>query len=147
MSVAQCNDENVALKTKVLNNDLIGRDWAITKFMAAVKGLTEVVDYESNMLESHGIPDYEEVNLRKTRGLRDLNQSMKDVMRYMDQDVASKVESLLSDLQEKLLRNSELLQVHLEAVKELSQIMQTAVRAEETDGTYDPVLVNAGSRK
>ncbi|OPB31956.1 flagellar protein FlgN [Bartonella sp. AR 15-3] len=144
MSVVQYDDENVALKTKILNNNLIGRDWAMTKFNAAIKGLSEVVDYESNMLENHGSPDYEEINLRKTRGLRDLNKSMKDVKRYMDQDIEIEVQRLLTDLQEKLNRNSELLRIHLEAVKDLSQIMRVAARAEETDGTYDPVLVNAG---
>ncbi|ALE02982.1 flagellar protein FlgN [Bartonella ancashensis] len=141
------DDNNEMLKTKPLDNELIGREWAITKFMAAVKGLAEVVDYESNMLESHGKPDYEEVNLRKTRGLRDLNQSMKDVVRYMDPEVESDIAHALADLQVKLQRNSELLQTNLEAVRELSQIMQMAARAEETDGTYDPALVNAGRHK
>ncbi|ATO57644.1 flagellar protein FlgN [Bartonella sp. 1-1C] len=146
MSIVQLqyDDENVALKTKILNNNLIGRDWAMTKFNAAIKGLAEVVDYESNMLENHGAPDYEEINLRKTRGLRDLNKSMNDVKRYMDQDIEIEVQTLLTDLQEKLNRNSELLRIHLEAVRDLSQIIQVAVRAEETDGTYNPVLVNAG---
>ncbi|KEG18339.1 hypothetical protein [Bartonella bacilliformis] len=147
MSVAQYNDENTVSQTNIPNNDLIGRDWAITKFMTAVKGLVEVVEYESTMLESHGTPDYEEVNLRKTRGLRDLNQSMKDVARYMDSNVETEVANVLSDLQVKLHRNSELLQTHLEAVRELSQIVQMAARAEDTDGTYDPILVNAGRHK
>ncbi|CBI76129.1 conserved protein of unknown function [Bartonella clarridgeiae 73] len=147
MSVTQYDDENITLKTKILNNNLIGRDWAMTKLTAAIKGLSEVVDYESNVLENHGVPDYEEINLRKTRGLRDLNKSMNDVKRYMDQDIEAEIQPLLTSLQDKLNRNSELLRIHLEAVRDLSRIMQVAARAEETDGTYDPVLVNAGRFK
>ncbi|MCZ2203281.1 flagellar protein FlgN [Bartonella sp. A05] len=133
MSTAQCDDENVISNTKISDNNLIGRDWAMTKFIAAVKGLAEVVDYESNMLESRGIPDYEEINLCKTRGLRDLNKSMSDMKRYMDHDIEHEVESLLSDLQTKLHRNSELLHIHLDAVKDLSQVLQITTRTKEAD--------------
>uniref|UniRef100_UPI0035CFB80C flagellar protein FlgN n=1 Tax=Bartonella sp. MU70NMGDW TaxID=3243561 RepID=UPI0035CFB80C len=96
-------------------------------------GLAQVVDYESNMLESSGVPDYEEINLRKIRGLRDLNKSISDVKRYMNQDIEHEVESLLSDLQEKLQRNSELLQTHLNAVNDLSRAMQLSGRAKEIE--------------
>ncbi|CAF26511.1 hypothetical protein [Bartonella quintana] len=133
MSVVQYGDDSVASKAKVFDNDLIDRDWAMTKFVAAVKGLAQVIDYESNMLESSGIPDYEEINLCKTRGLRDLNKSMSDIKRYMNEDISSEIESLLSDLQEKLHRNSELLQIHLDAVNDLSQDIQTAARTKEAD--------------
>ncbi|GAA5107684.1 flagellar protein FlgN [Bartonella jaculi] len=133
MSVVQYGDDSFASKAKVLDNDLIDREWAMTKFVAAVKGLAQVIDYESNMLESSGLPDYEEINLCKTRGLRDLNKSMSDIKRYMNEDIESEIESLLSDLQEKLRRNSELLQIHLGAVNDLSKAMQVATCARETD--------------
>ncbi|WP_332060711.1 flagellar protein FlgN [Bartonella sp. CB74] len=137
----------ISSKAKVPDNDFIGRDWAMTKFVAAVKGLVQVIEYESNMLESRGIPDYEEINLCKTRGLRDLNKSMSDMKRYMNQDIENEIESLLSDLQEKLHRNSELLQTHLDAVNDLSQAMQVAGRVKESDIAYNPALVNVGSSK
>ncbi|UNE53768.1 flagellar protein FlgN [Bartonella machadoae] len=133
MSVMQYGDDSFASKAKVLNNDLIDREWAMTKFVAAVNGLAQVVDYESNMLESSGIPDYEEINLCKIRGLRDLNKSMSDIKRYMNEEIVSEVENLLSDLQQKLNRNSELLQSHLTAVNNLSQTMQGAGGIKETD--------------
>ncbi len=129
----QYGDNSFASRANVLDNNLIDRDWAMTKFVAAVKGLAQVVDYESNMLESSGIPDYEEINLCKIRGLRDLNKSIGDIKRYMNEDIENEVENLLSDLQEKLHRNSELLQTHLDAVNDLSQAMQgTAARTKET---------------
>ncbi len=133
MSVVQYGDDSFATKAKALDNNLIDRDWAMTKFVAAVKGLAQVVDYESNMLESSGVPDYEEINLCKIRGLRDLNKSMSDVRRYMNQDIEHEVESLLSDLQKKLQRNSELLQTHLNAVNDLSQAMQLSGLAKELE--------------
>ncbi|WP_317993686.1 flagellar protein FlgN [Bartonella gliris] len=147
MSVVQYGDDSFASKVKVLDNNLIDRDWAMTKFVAAVKGLAQVIDYESNMLESSGVPDYEEINLCKTRGLRDLNKSMSDIKRYMNEDIENEVESLLSDLQEKLRRNSELLQIHLDAANDLSRAMQTAAHAKETDGICDPISINIGRSK
>ncbi|WP_019220110.1 hypothetical protein [Bartonella florencae] len=133
MSVMQYGDDSFAAKAKVLDNNLIDRDWAMTKFVAAVKALAQAVDYESNMLESSGVPDYEEINLCKIRGLRDLNKSMSDVKRYMNEDIENEVESLLADLQEKLHRNSELLQTHLGAINDLSQVLQVAARKKEVD--------------
>ncbi|UTO28052.1 flagellar protein FlgN [Bartonella harrusi] len=133
MSVMQYGDDSFASKAKVLNNDLIDREWAMTKFVAAVNGLAQVVDYESNMLESSSVPDYEEINLCKIRGLRDLNKSMSDIKRYMNEEIVQEVENLLSDLQQKLNRNSELLQSHLTAVNNLSQAMQGAGGIKETD--------------
>ncbi|WP_019222025.1 hypothetical protein [Bartonella senegalensis] len=147
MSVVQYGDDSFASKAKVFNNDLIDRDWAMTKFVAAVKSLAQVIDYESNMLESSGVPDYEEINLCKTRGLSDLNKSMGDIKRYMNEDIENEVESLLSDLQEKLRRNSELLQIHLGAVNDLSYAMQTAACTKEMDETCDPILLSVGRSK
>ncbi|MET3560506.1 CII-binding regulator of phage lambda lysogenization HflD [Bartonella japonica] len=134
MSVVQYGDDSFASKAKALDNNLIDRNWAMTKFVAAVKSLAQVVDYESNMLENSGIPDYEEINSCKIRGLRDLNKSMNDVKRYMNEDIENEIESLLSDLQEKLHHNSELLQTHLNAINDLSQAIQITARAKETDG-------------
>ncbi len=143
----QCGDESFSAKAKVLDNNLIDRDWAMTKFVAAVKGLAQVVDYESNMLESSGVPDYEEINLCKIRGLRDLNKSISDVKRYMNEDIENEVESLLADLQEKLHRNSQLLQTHLDAVNDLSQAIQTAAHTKEIDGTGEPSVNTRRSKE
>ncbi len=136
MSVVSYGDDSFASKAKILDNNLIDRDWAMTKFVAAVKGLAQVLDYESNMLESNSVPDYEEINSCKIRGLRDLNKSMGDVKRYMNEDIESEVESLLSELQEKLQRNSELLQTHLNTVNDLSQAVQIAARTKEAEGNW-----------
>ncbi|ATP12764.1 hypothetical protein BHOIPH791_04830 [Bartonella henselae] len=147
MSVVQYGDDSFASKAKVFNNDLIDRDWAMTKFVAAVKNLAQVIDYESNMLENSGVPDYEEINVCKTRGLSDLNKSIGDIKRYMNEDIENEVESLLSDLQEKLRRNSELLKIHLDAVNDLSYAMQTASCTKEMDEISDPILLNIGRSK
>ncbi|EJF75986.1 flagellar protein FlgN [Bartonella alsatica] len=147
MSVVQYGDDSFASKAKVFDNNLIDRDWAMTKFVAAVKGLAQVVDYESDMLESSGVPDYEEINVCKIRGLRDLNKSINDIKRYMNEAIENEVENLLSDLQEKLHRNSELLQTHLDAINDLSQAMQITACTKETNVTGDPISVNPGYSK
>ncbi|WP_412057553.1 flagellar protein FlgN [Bartonella sp. DGB2] len=119
-------------------------EFAMQKFAAAIEGLGEVVDYESDILESNGNPDYNKINARKTRGLRDLNQAMGEVSVYLNDNMEESIARLLQGLQKKLERNSDLLKIHLEAVSELSQMMQMAVRSEETDGTYDPFSVKIG---
>lgn len=149
MSLAeQSGEQNLALASvKAHIDDPAARDVALARFAAVVNSLEEVVDYETGALEKHENPDYNDINARKARGLRDLNQSITDVARYFDNVVETKVETLLGSLKKKLERNSELLKIHLEAVTELSQMMQDAAREQETDGTYDPFTVNSGQHK
>lgn len=149
MSLAeQPGEQNATLASvKVHIDDPAARDIALARFAAVVNSLEEVVDYETGALEKHENPDYDDINARKARGLRDLNQSITDVARYFDDVVETKVETLLGGLKKKLERNSELLKIHLEAVTELSQMMQDAAREQETDGTYDPFTVNSGQHK
>lgn len=149
MSLAeQSGEQNATLASvKVHIDDPAARDIALARFAAVVNSLEEVVDYETSALEKHENPDYNDINARKARGLRDLNQSITDVARYFDDVVETKVETLLGGLKKKLERNSELLKIHLEAVTELSQMMQDAAREQETDGTYDPFTVNSGQHK
>lgn len=144
----QSGEQNSALvSVKAHINDPAARDVALARFAAVVNSLEEVVDYETGALEKHENPDYNDINARKARGLRDLNQSITDVARYFDNVVEAKVETLLGRLKKKLERNSELLKIHFEAVTELSQMMQDAAREQETDGTYDPFTVNSGQYK
>lgn len=133
--------------TKKKKDDPIARVIAMSRFTAAVSSLEEVVDYETEALEKNQNPNFNDINARKTRGLRDLNQSMEEVAKYMNDMVKTELETLLSGLATKLERNSELLKVHLEAVSELSQMIQDAARQQETDGTYDPFSVNNGRYK
>lgn len=149
MSLAeQPGEQNATLASvKVHIDDPAARDIALARFAAVVNSLEEVVDYETGALEKHENPDYNDINARKARGLRDLNQSITDVACYFDDVVETKVETLLGGLKKKLERNSELLKIHLEAVTELSQMMQDAAREQETDGTYDPFTVNSGQHK
>lgn len=149
MSLAeQPGEQNATLASVTVHiDDPAARDIALARFVAVVNSLEEVVDYETGALEKHENPDYNDINARKARGLRDLNQSITDVARYFDDVVETKVETLLGGLKKKLERNSELLKIHLEAVTELSQMMQDAAREQETDGTYDPFTVNSGQHK
>lgn len=149
MSLAeQPGEQNATLASVTVHiDDPAARDIALARFAAVVNSLEEVVDYETGALEKHENPDYNDINARKARGLRDLNQSITDVARYFDDVVETKVETLLGGLKKKLERNSELLKIHLEAVTELSQMMQDAAREQETDGTYDPFTVNSGQHK
>lgn len=147
MSLAEQGNEIVPVAVKKHIDDPAQRSIAMTRFIAAINSLEEVVDYETDTLEKNENPDYNDINARKTRGLRDLNQSMSEIVTYMNKAVESEVETLLGRLKKKLERNSELLKIHLEAVSELSQMMQKAAREQETDGTYDPFSISNGHVK
>lgn len=124
--------------------DSFGRNLAMQKFVAAVKALEDVVDHETGLLERHVNPDFADINARKTRGVRILNQTMAELAKYLDEDLNLEIESLLKMLKIKLERNSRVLKIHLEAVGELVNMLRSAFEAQETDGTYNPFSLNAG---
>lgn len=117
---------------------------AMQKFVVAVRALEDVIDHETGLLEQHQNPDFSDVNARKARGVRVLNQTMTDLAKFIDDDTRHEVETLLATLHGKLARNAQVLKIHLEAVGELAEMMQSAVEAQETDGTYNPFSLNAG---
>lgn len=124
--------------------DSFGRNLTMQKFVAAVKALEDVVDHETGLLEQHVNPDFADINARKTRGVRILNQTIAELSKYLDEDLNLEIESLLKMLKIKLERNSRLLKIHLEAVGELVNMLRSAFEAQETDGTYHPFSLNTG---
>ncbi|RCL03161.1 MAG: hypothetical protein JSC189_000305 [Candidatus Tokpelaia sp. JSC189] len=124
--------------------DSFSRNLIMQKFIAAVKALEDVIDHETGLLEQHVNPDFVDINSRKTRGIRILNQTMAELSKYLDEDLNLEIENLLKILKIKLERNSRVLKIHFEAVDELVNMLRSAFEAQETDGTYNPFSLNVG---
>jgi len=116
---------------------------SMQKLTAAIRALIEVVDHESSLLEQYRNPDYSEINARKARGVRVLNQTMAEYATELNQMERIKVEQHLATLQVRLDRNRVLLEMHLDAVGEMAQLLQQACDEQEADGTYDPASLQA----
>jgi|GEM_PF-1241629 len=144
MTTKETDPGNLSISEKDKPGDSCDYSLTMQKFVAAVKALEDVVDYETGQLEQHIDPDFADINARKARGVRILNQTMKELLKFLDDRKKHEAESLLQALQIKLQRNRELLEIHLEAVGELAEMMQSAIEAQETDGTYNPFSLNSG---
>jgi flagellar biosynthesis/type III secretory pathway chaperone len=95
--------------------------------------LEQVVDQETQALTEHREIDLQEVNRRKSRALLELTRIARAVQ-------ASGADPALSDrvarLHGKLVRNQELLRVHLAAVREIADLLAGVISEAESDGTY-----------
>lgn len=111
---------------------------SMQKLTAAIRSLIEIVDHESSLLEQYRNPDYSEINARKARGIRVLNQTMTEYATELNEMERIEVEQHLATLQVRLDRNRVLLEMHLDAVGEMVQLLQQVCDEQEADGTYDP---------
>ncbi len=107
-----------------------------------IQRLEEVVDQETAALRTRAAVDLREFNNRKSQGLLDLNKAL----RVIDNVAAdSGVAARLSQLRAKLDVNRAVLQMHLEAVREISTIVADTIRDADSDGTYSQSIM-AGYR-
>jgi len=110
----------------------------VRKLQAALRQISEVIDYETQALESHQTPDFQEIRAKKARGLQALSLLLDEIKpQILDDEHKAYLQPQLHQLQEKLARNQQLLQLHMEAVGELVEMINRAAHAQETDGTYD----------
>jgi hypothetical protein len=104
-------------------------------FERCIERLEDVVDQETAALKGRTAADLREFNNRKSQGLLELSRSL----RYFQvAPPTNAVLERLAGLREKLDTNKAVLELHLEAVREVSTIMADAIRDAESDGTYSP---------
>jgi hypothetical protein len=109
----------------------------------AVARLEEVVDQETTALRARTAIDLKDFNNKKSQGLLELNRAL----RQLDGTPRDKaVLARLASLRAKLDTNRAILEVHLEAVREVATVMADAIRDAESDGTYSPSIRAGGSR-
>jgi len=109
---------------------------------AIIEHLSAVVEEETAQLRRGGAIDLRAANDRKSQALLELTRAL----RLVDQSVLSDpaVEARLAALRHKLAGNQAVLKLHLEAVREVSNIVCAAIRHADSDGTYSPAIRQPG---
>jgi hypothetical protein len=93
--------------------------------------MDELIGAETAALRSGEKIDFESFNAKKNHALFEfmiVSRSMKSV--------SSRLQQALRGLHGRLEQNGELLKQQLQAASEISKVLITAIRAEESDGTY-----------
>ncbi|WGD28568.1 hypothetical protein AncyloWKF20_12165 [Ancylobacter sp. WKF20] len=103
-----------------------------TLLLGLLDRLEDAIEQESEALR-HRLPlDFDEMNRRKSRSLLELSRAARALPAALDGSALER----LANLRGKLLRNQELLALHLAAAQEVASILGTALRDAESDGTY-----------
>ena len=113
-----------------------GRPVASGAIEIVIQRLEEVVDQETAALKSRKQVDLKDFNDRKSHALLDLSRAL----RQMQAGGANQayLKNRLAELRAKLEVNRRVLQMHLEAVREVSTTLADAIREQDSDGTYSP---------
>ena len=110
----------------------------------AIERVEEIIDQETLALREGQSIDLAEFNRRKSQGLLEL---MRGVRNLKVPEAQQAVEQRLRPLRDKLGENSVLLGQHLEAVREISDVLARAIRDGESDGTYSAAIRFVGSQQ
>lgn len=110
---------------------------ALSAFERCIERLEDVVDQETAALKGRTAADLREFNNRKSQGLLELSRSLRHFQAAPPSDT---VLARLAGLREKLDTNKAVLELHLQAVREVSTVMADAIRDAESDGTYSPSI-------
>ncbi len=110
--------------------------------LTAIDRLKATIDEETEKLEARVMVEFDAFSQRKNRGLLELTRAMR-----LMQDVKTdpRITPQLTQLRASLVRNQAALQIHLDAVREVSAIIARSIQEVESDGTYS--LMIAGKRK
>ena len=98
----------------------------------AIEYLGAVVEQETTALRARVHVDLTEFNNRKNQGLLELNRAL----RGLDPAAGPSLAPRLADLRAKLDVNRSLLARHMEAVREVANVVAEAIRDVDSDGTY-----------
>ncbi len=109
----------------------------LASLISSLDRLESVIDQETAALEARLPIDLQEMNRRKSRSLLELSRAVRVLPERPDPDLQDRV----TGLRRKLQRNCEVLAMHLDAAREISTILNGALRAAESDGTYTTALL------
>jgi hypothetical protein len=104
-----------------------------TSTLSAIERLKATIDEETEKLEIRASVDFEAFSQRKNRGLLELTRAMRLTQGV---GVDPRVVPHLAALRASLVRNQASLQIHLDAVREVSAIIARSIQEVESDGTY-----------
>jgi len=112
----------------------------VARFLASIKAIEDVLDYETQTLESHGNPDFKDIHARKERAIHALNLIWQENPQIDEEENRAWIVDALLPLRTKLERNEKILKIHHDAVGELVEMMSAVAQAHEADGTYSPFI-------
>lgn len=104
-----------------------------TSTLNAIERLRATIDKETEGLESRTPVDFDAFSQRKNRGLLELTRAMRLTQ---GAEIDPRVVPHLTVLRASLARNQAALQMHLDAVREVSSIIARSIQEVESDGTY-----------
>jgi len=110
--------------------------------ISTIERLEEIIDIENAAYEARTPLDLDEINRRKSRGLLELTRAARQLPDAGERPGGDLLGGdrlageRLAALRGKLERNQYLLSVRLAAAREVSGILDHALRAAESDGTY-----------
>lgn len=116
---------------------------AVTTLLSALARLEETVDAETAALEARSDIDLQEINRLKSRSLLELTRAARSMPQTRDNALSERV----ATLKDKLARNQRRISVHLEAVQEVTSILDRVMRDAESDGTYSAHFVSGEVRR
>lgn len=108
-----------------------------------IQRLEEIVDQETTALRGGKTVDLKEFNNRKSQALLELTRALRQVQGAGPDPALA---GLVGTLKVKLAVNQAALQMHLEAVREISTSLSDAIRQAESDGTYTQAISSSARR-
>lgn len=114
---------------------------AFANLARIIDRLEETVDQETAALRSRISFDLKDFNNRKSHALLELTRAMRPFER---EGLGEPMRARLAQLRAKLETNRAVLEMHVEAVREIATIMADAIREAESDGTYSAAIAKRG---
>jgi hypothetical protein len=105
----------------------------LTALLRAVERTEDLLDEETFALKDRRAIDLVSFIRRKNQGLLEITRAARALRDY---EVEPVVTDRLACLKEKLERNQAVLRLHLEAVREVAELLAKAARDADSDGTY-----------
>jgi hypothetical protein len=105
----------------------------LTALLRAVERTEDLLDEETFALKDRRAIDLVSFIRRKNQSLLEITRAARALRDY---EVDPVVTDRLAGLKSKLERNQAVLRLHLEAVREVAELLAKAARDAESDGTY-----------
>lgn len=101
--------------------------------VACIERLEDVLDLENIALVERRDADLQDCSRRKSRALLELTR----IARALPPSaIETNARAGIGRLREKLIRNRDLLQIHISAVREVADLLARVISDTESDGTY-----------
>lgn len=112
----------------------------LDSFLNTLERLENVIDIETAALQHNTAVDLSEFNHKKRHGVLELSRTM----RVLDKNALEVAREPLDRLRGKVEKNLCILEIHMKAVREVSEIIAHAIQERESDGTYSQRLAGQG---